>query len=51
MDGSRDIFYGTRQKNERIDYAVRGGHGSLGDIYVEEFHGSPMIGECQACCG
>ena len=37
MDGSRNVFYGTQQKVECMEYAVRGGHGRLGEIYVEEF--------------
>ena len=37
VDGIRKFFYGTRQKVERMDYAVRGGNGRLGEISLEEF--------------
>ena len=37
VDGSRNIFYGTQNKVDRMDYAVRGGHCRLGEIAVEEF--------------
>ena len=36
VDGSRSVFYGTRQKFECIDYAVGGRHGRLGEMTVEE---------------
>ena len=38
VDGSRNVFYGTRQKVELMDYAVGGGHSRLGEITVEEFN-------------
>ena len=38
VDSSRKVFYGTRKKVERMDYAVGGLHGRLGEIYVEEFN-------------
>ena len=37
MDGIRSVCDGTQQKFERMDYVVRGGHGRLGEIAVEEF--------------
>ena len=42
LDGIRNVFYGTWQKVERMDYAVGGGHRSLGEIDVKEFD---IIGE------
>ena len=42
VDSIRDVFYGTRQKFERLVYAVGGGHGRVGEIAVEEFE---FIGE------
>ena len=36
VDSIRDVFYGTRQKFERLEYAVGGGNGRLGEISVEE---------------
>ena len=35
VDDSRNVFYGTRQKVERMDYAVGGGNGRLGEIALE----------------
>ena len=37
VDGSRNVFYGTRQKIERMDYEVGGINSRLVDIAVEEF--------------
>ena len=48
VSGSRNVFYGTQQKVERVDYAVGGGHGKLGEIVVDEFdciRENKMIGD------
>ena len=37
FDGRRNVFYGTKEKFESMDYAVGGRHGRLGEIIVEEF--------------
>ena len=37
VDVIGSVFDSTRQKFERMDYVVRGGHGRLGEIAVEEF--------------
>ena len=37
VDGSRSVFYVTRQKVERMDSAVGVGHFRSGEIAVEEF--------------
>ena len=42
MDDSGNVSYGTQQKVEHMEYVVRGGHGRLGEIAVEEFN---CIGE------
>ena len=36
VDGTESLFDGTRQKVERMEYAVGGGNGRLGEISVEE---------------
>ena len=37
VDGTRNFFYGKRQKVERMEYEVGGGHGRLDEISMEEF--------------